>query len=214
LRFLAAFLRIFFKLLYHTLAWTYDWVAAIVSLGMWKTWVMIVIPYLSGPCVLELGHGPGHLQATLLKSGKKVFGLDESRQMGRMARKRLLHQGLSPSLVRGHAQEIPFPDNTFDHIVATFPSEYIADPRTLAEIYRVLTPGGEAVVLPIAWITGRRWYERAAAWLFRITGQVPAWDERLFTPEPVRRIGFQTRVERIALNSSTLLIALAQKPRF
>ena len=62
-RFLLFILRTFFKLLYHQFSWTYDWVASIVSLGEWQNWVSSVLPYIIGPNVLEIGFGPGHLQA-------------------------------------------------------------------------------------------------------------------------------------------------------
>ena len=53
-----------FHLLYHQFAWTYDFVAAFVSLGRWQDWVDAVVPFMSGR-VLEIGFGPGHLQELL-----------------------------------------------------------------------------------------------------------------------------------------------------
>ena len=84
-RYLAASLNTFFHLLYHQFAWTYDWVAAIVSLGRWKDWISATLPYLDGPLVLEIGHGPGHLQVALQAKGIQAVGLDASAQMGRQA---------------------------------------------------------------------------------------------------------------------------------
>ncbi len=208
---LSRFLRLFFGLLYHSFAWSYDLVAALVSVGQWKTWVTTTLPYLSGPRVLELGHGPGHLQARLLADVRQAFGLDESRQMGFQAYRRLKRKGLTPALTRGLAQALPFPAGTFQQVVATFPSEYISEAETLAEIYRVLAPGGEAVLLLLAWITEKRWYGRLAAWLFRVTGQAPPqWDDRFL--EPLQRIGFQARAEQIQLASSRLLVLHLIKP--
>jgi ubiquinone/menaquinone biosynthesis C-methylase UbiE len=208
---LSTLLRIFFRLLYHSFAWSYDFVATVVSLGQWRSWVMSVFPYLPGPQVLELGHGPGHLQVRLLEENRYVFGLDESCQMGRQARKRLLRRGLTPELTRGLAQALPYPVNTFHQVVATFPSEYIFDPLTLREIYRVLRPGGEAILLLLAWITDKHWYGRLAAWLFRVTGQAPLkWEDRYL--EPLQQMGFQSYAEQITLSSSTLLVVHLKKP--
>src|SRR6266545_6817971 len=63
------FMRLFFRLLYHPFAWSYDLVAATVSLGRWKGWVKTATGLLTGPRVLELGFGPGHMQTYLVESG-------------------------------------------------------------------------------------------------------------------------------------------------
>lgn len=209
LRLLAPFMRLFFHLLYHQFAWTYDLVAATVSLGMWNDWVRAILPYLHSTRVLELGFGPGHLQAAMHRQGMHPTGLDRSPQMTRQARRRLRKQGYTPDLINGAAQCMPFPDASFDHVIATFPSEYIADPRTLAEIQRVLVPGGHADILLFAWITGKKPLERLANWLFRFTGESPDWADQAL--QPVQDAGFQAHTERIVLKSSTLLLIRAQK---
>jgi ubiquinone/menaquinone biosynthesis C-methylase UbiE len=210
LRLLSAFLRIFFKLLYHQLAWTYDWVAAVVSVGMWKDWVLVALPYLNGPHVLELGHGPGHLQAALHRARIFTVGLDESRQMGGLAFKRIKRTGKIPVLVNGYAHQLPFPDHSFHQVAATFPSEYIYDLAALHEINRVLIPGGSLIILPLAWITGKRLQERLAAWLFHFTGQAPEWDDRII--DPFLKVGFIVDIEQQVRPSSVVLVIRAGKP--
>jgi ubiquinone/menaquinone biosynthesis C-methylase UbiE len=207
-RFIELGLRVFFYLLYHQFAWAYDLVAAVVSLGMWRNWVSSVIPYLDGTRILELGHGPGHLQAALAAE-RQVYGLDASPQMGRLAHRNLARRQIQPQLMRGVSQNLPFPAQTFDNVVATFPTEYIIQAATLAEIRRILTPGGKVVVLPLAWITGQRWIERLAAWVFKITGEAPQWDDRWL--EPLCAAGFTPRLEWVTLGSSKLLIIIAAK---
>jgi len=153
---LTRFMRAFFYLLYQPLAWSYDLVTTIVSWGRWQKWVECVLPYLDGPTVLELGHGPGHLQVALHQKGIVILGLDLSRQMGRQAYQRLADNQFASRLVRGYAQSLPFAEMNFYQVVATFPTEYIYAEKTLAEVYRTLKPGGTLVVLPVAWITGKR----------------------------------------------------------
>ncbi len=143
--------------------------------------------------ILEIGHGPGHLQVALHQKGIHTFGIDVSRQMGQQARKRLLKQGLTPTLVRGYAQQLPFPEKIFDQIVATFPTEYIHSGETLRELYRILKPGGTLLVLPAAWITGKRLVDRGFAALFRVTGQSADWNTEWLTP--FIKAGFQPEVE-------------------
>jgi len=210
-RILIALMRKFFRLLYHQFAWGYDMVSRIVSAGRWQTWVLSVLPDVTGPVVLEIGHGPGHLLVGMRKSGLGVVGLDESWQMSGLAFSRLVGFGGCCLLVNGYAQFLPFRSHSFNTIVSTFPSEYILDPRSLSEAFRVLAPGGTMVILPIAWITGKSWYDHLAAWIFRFTGQTGDW-EKLYTQYLISS-GFSVRVEYRESASSRLLIVHASKPK-
>ena len=204
-------LSIFFDLLYHSFAWTYDLVAAVVSLGRWQEWVLQARPYLNGR-VLEIGFGPGHLQVALNEAGMETFGLDESRQMARQAHRRLRRGKYPLRLINGYAHSLPFPGASFDCVAATFPSEYIFEAQTLGEIRRVLRPGGKLVMIPSAWITGQRWLERLAAELFRVTGQAGALE--LVLPGMKRRIaesGFAVRHELVEARGSRVLVVVGEK---
>lgn len=168
---LMRFLGWFFKHLYTTWARLYDAVAWSVSLGAWNNWVLSLLPNLTSELILELGHGPGHLQTALRtqNTAALVVGFDASQQMGRLAKQRLQKFGFAPALVCGYAQKLPFSSACFAQIVATFPSEYIAHPHTLSEIQRVLLPGGELLLL-LAAIPGNPLLRA----LFYVTGQAPA----------------------------------------
>ena len=205
-------LRTLYALLYHQFAWSYDFVAALVSLGRWNAWVQTALPHLEGR-VLELGFGPGHLQSRMFERGLQSFGVDESRQMTQQARRRLRKLGFSPNLTRGHAQYLSFPIASFNSVVATFPAEYIFEPQAINEIRRVLIPGGRLVVLPMAWIIGSKPLERLAAGLFRVTGEavaleriIPAVEGRLAAG------GFQVRHETVEFPGSKVLVVVAEKP--
>lgn len=224
-------LRFFFRLLYHQFAFTYDLVAATVSFNRWKDWVMSVIPFLAGNRILEIGHGPGHLQRALLSRNLVAVGIDESRQMGRLAKRNLTRGTLSQSqrsqttapsqfaytqtdLTQGLAQQLPFSNETFDTVLATFPAEYIFDSQTLAEARRVLVPGGRFVILPGALITGRGMLDRLLAWVFRITGETPPNLSEIVherSKEPLIKAGFQVSTHEIAIKSSLVFIVLATK---
>ncbi|MGC8856097.1 MAG: class I SAM-dependent methyltransferase [Anaerolineae bacterium] len=176
-------LRVFFYHLYHTFAWAYDVVAALVSLGQWNEWIEDVRPFLSGSRLLELGHGPGHLQRSLRDLGWAAVGIDESAPMGRLARRRLLAAGKEPAMVRALAQALPFPSAAFDTVVATFPTEYILDERTARESLRVLKPDGRLVILLNVFFAGHSMSHRFLRRLYRFTRQTaptPSVDE--FTP--------------------------------
>lgn len=204
-------LRFFFHHLYHTFAWAYDTVAAVVSLGQWKDWIEEVRPYLSGSPLLELGHGPGHLQRSLRDLGRVAVGIDESAAMGRLARRRLRTAKHPPLLVRGLAQALPFPPATFDTVVATFPAEYILDGRTAAETLRVLKTGGRLVVLMNVQFVGHSLPYRLLRTLYHFAYRPSptAADEleplrRLFTAAGYRQVEIHTRAHGATL--LTLLV--------
>ena len=88
--------------------------------------------------------------------------------MGSIAARRLRHAGYQPRLACGIAQALPFADATFDTVVATFPAEYILDPRSHAEIRRVLAPHGRLIVIPWAQLNPGI-YARLAALAYRLT---------------------------------------------
>lgn len=206
-----------FYLLYNHFAWTYDWVADVVSIGRWRTWIYCSIPYLESSKILELGHGPGHLQIAVAKKEISIFGIDASQNMVKLASARLQRNRFPSNLVLGKSQYLPYPDQSFKIIVATFPSEYINDHKTLTEVWRVLDNSGELIVLAGAWITGRSWLDRGAAFLFRVTGQAPIIDDdnisdqNFFQLNEVEGIGFRSSTEIIDLETSKIILIRAKK---
>jgi ubiquinone/menaquinone biosynthesis C-methylase UbiE len=165
----ARFVRWAFDRFYHEFAWTYDAIAVAVSGGRWVTWGRAALPYLSGQ-VLELGCGTGNLQRALARHAGAI-GLDASTQMLGRARQRLVGDSQPIRLVHALAQALPFPTASFDSLVATFPSEYIADQATLAEAWRVLRPGGRFVIVLAAAFAHDRLYERLVSLAYRLTLQ-------------------------------------------
>jgi SAM-dependent methyltransferase len=119
------------------------------------------------------------------------------------------------SLTRGIAQNLPFPSEFFDTVVATFPAEYIFDPKTLMEAQRVLKNNGRFVILPGATILGRGILDRAMALLFRITGQTPPNVSEILrerSKEPFGKAGFQVEAHELNIRSSLVFILVATKP--
>jgi ubiquinone/menaquinone biosynthesis C-methylase UbiE len=201
------------ELLYHQLAWSYDLVATLVSAGHWKDWVLSILPDLTGDRILELGHGPGHLQSALLKQGITAVGLDKSPQMSKRAYRRI--QKLDPSLVQGDAFHLPFAKETFDRVVATFPTNYITARETLTEIFRVLQPGGGMIVVPGARLAAPRGVaERFAAGIFRLFGLSQDWTilAHNWFVVPIQKAGFEVIVERRPFKSSEIFVITGKKP--
>ena len=212
-------MRFFFYHFYHSLAWSYDFVAAIVSIGRWQAWGRAALPYLSaersrhGKRILEIGFGPGHLQVELKRKGFQAFGVDESPQMIRQAKGNLARNRLPVNLSRGYAQFLPFAPGSFDSVVSTFPSEYISDAETLAEAWRVLKPDGRLVIIPLAWTVGKTLLDRFSDWLFTVTGQRGSLTENLSASLVTRlgQAGFSVEAHEAELAGSVVLVIVAEK---
>jgi ubiquinone/menaquinone biosynthesis C-methylase UbiE len=202
-------LRFGFRLLYNEFAWTYDFVAWCVSLGKWQAWGRTSIKYLRGALVLELAHGPGHLLVALKQAGYQPIGIDLSPYMSRQASRRLRRAGVPVPLVRCRAQALPFRSGSFDDALATFPTDYIADPLTLGEVARVTDTDGRLVIVAAAQLTGRQASARLIEWLYRLTGQrepLPRGDESVFGQS-----GWVMRIEYEEVGSSSVLLTIGEK---
>ncbi len=106
---------------------------------------------LNGARVLEVGCGPGHLSTRLARQhGLDVTGLDLDPAMIERARRnaeRVDGDERRPAFVVGDVASLPFPDGSFDLVVSTLSMHHWADPGAgLAEIGRVMRPGGRALV--------------------------------------------------------------------
>jgi SAM-dependent methyltransferase len=112
--------------------------------------VAAVAPH--GTRVLEVGCGPGHLSIRLARRhGLEVTGLDLDPAMIARARANADRGGNGgerrPSFLVGDVASLAFPDRSFDLVVSTMSMHHWADPAAgLAEIGRVLRPGGRALV--------------------------------------------------------------------
>ncbi|MDJ0857634.1 MAG: methyltransferase domain-containing protein [Dinoroseobacter sp.] len=96
-----------------------------------------------GSRVLDLCCGHGNISEALLKDGHAVTGLDFSDTMLMLARARIP----GGDFQKGDAQNLPFEDNSFDAVICGFGLMHVPDqPAALAEIARVLHPGGEFVM--------------------------------------------------------------------
>ena|SRR5579885_274737 len=137
-----------FEALYRN-RYLYRFASTVPFAGQWRVWQRLVLMRIRGMDVLELGCGLGDLLADMLKAGYRCQAVEHSPQMVAAARDTLRNrkQGQPSLVIQGSAQRLPFSNESFDTVVSTFPSEYIYDPDTIAEVARVLRPGGRVIVI-------------------------------------------------------------------
>lgn len=203
-------LRFGFRLLYNELAFTYDGVSWLVSLGEWRAWQRSALRHLNaapGACILEVAHGTANLQLDLRAAGYDAVGYDLSRTMGRIARRKLRRAHITPKLVRGYAQQLPFPDGRFPAVVSTFPTDFIIDPLTIQEAYRVLQPGGRFVFVPNGAFTGRGVAKESLEAVYRATGQRGAWPEDVLARFEAAGFTLSQAIEPCRISAAYVMIA-------
>lgn len=200
-----------FRLLYNEMAFTYDLVSQIVSLGQWRCWQRCSLNYLLKPekgTILEIAHGTGNLQLDLYRKGYKSIAFDLSPYMGRIAKAKLQRHNIEGTFVRGDAQKLPFPDHHFAAVVCTFPTSFIIMPETLAEMHRILKPDGKLVIVPGAMFTGSGIMQSILEWLYRITGQRN--NESLIAIAPLfESAGFTVEIMNEHCKNSRVMVVVA-----
>lgn len=206
-----------FHLLYYQFAWSYELVAWLVSFGQWSAWRRLALPFMQPGPTLELAFGPGVFFIDLVEAGYKPVGIDLSPYMARQAGRRLRRQKIERTLSRAKTQALPFPAEQFANVVATFPTDYILEPQTLAEIHRVLrsassahnNDGGRLIIVAEGQLRGPWPIRPFIDWLYRITDQ-----RRLPPEEPLRLLAdhkFEARWEFPGAEGAQARLLLAKK---
>ena len=174
------------ELLYHSFAWLYDLVAWLVSFGNWAQWRRDALDYLQPGSILEVGFGTGELLIAMAEMGLDVVGLEFSPQMQRVTRRKLRLRNLSIPCVRGRSEALPLPDDSFDNLVVTFPSNYIDRTETLMAFFRVLQGQGRLIVAGLTVRFTSRWKNVLTGWFLND----PTERVITFLVERAKEIGF------------------------
>ena len=142
------------RAMFGAIAWRYDTLNRVLSLGTDRAWrrrtcdLLAIAP---GELAADLCCGTGDLSMEMASRGARVVGVDFSPEMLRLA----ATKGLG-GLAEADCLRLPFPDGVFDVVTVAFGVRNLADLRAgLAEILRVLRPGGRAGILEFASPGGR-----------------------------------------------------------
>lgn len=141
--------------IFDDIAGQYDRINGLLSFGIHSRWRQRLASQLpAGDAIeaLDLATGTGDVAFTLLEQPrvKHVTGLDLSKGMLALASKKATEKNLAPrtTFLHGDACALPFAENAFDAVTMSFGIRNVPDvPRCLAEMRRVLRPGGKALIL-------------------------------------------------------------------
>ena len=139
---------------FDSVAPRYDLMNDLMSMGLhraWKAYTVLVADVRPGHRVLDIAGGTGDLaQAFAAKAGADglVVHTDINASMLRVGRDRLLDAGLVLPTVVCDAEKLPFEPETFDRVSVGFGLRNMTHKeQALAEMHRVLRPGGKLLVL-------------------------------------------------------------------
>jgi arsenite methyltransferase len=145
-----------------------------------------------GDRVLDAGCGPGFYTAEILERvgpEGSVVGVDASEPMLALSAKRCEGHA-NVAFQHGDVTALPVADADFDRALSVQVLEYVADiPAALAELRRVLRPGGRLLLWDVDWATVS-WHSEDPARMQRF---LAAWDEHLADPSLPRTLSAQLR---------------------
>ena len=140
--------------MFDTISTNYDGLNRVISFGIdvkWRKKVVKMVSATNPESVLDIATGTGDLAISLAKTGaKRIVGLDLSEGMLAVGRKKIKEEGLTEKIemTQGDSEALPFENDTFDAITVAFGVRNFENlEKGLAEIKRVLKPGGIFVIL-------------------------------------------------------------------
>src|SRR3978361_245726 len=141
--------------MFNNISKTYDFLNHFMSLGIDIIWRKIAInelKKLNPQLILDVATGTGDFafEALSILKPKKIIGVDISQGMLDIAKQKIAKRNLSDKfeVKLGDSEKLPFDANEFDAVTVAYGVRNFENLETgLADIYRVLKPGGKAVVL-------------------------------------------------------------------
>jgi ubiquinone/menaquinone biosynthesis methyltransferase len=183
--------------MFDRIAGRYDLMNSVMSAGLhhrWRSRAVDLSAVEPGDRALDVCCGTGDLALELKRrvgDAGSVVGVDFSAPMLELAREKSARAGLAVEYVRGNALELPFEDSSFDAAAVGFGVRNVVDlPGAIAELERVVRPGGHVVILeitpvrpPLSWFYAV-WFDRIVPLLGTIAGDRDAY---CYLPDSVRR---------------------------
>jgi demethylmenaquinone methyltransferase / 2-methoxy-6-polyprenyl-1,4-benzoquinol methylase len=142
------------KSLFNRIAPHYDFLNHFLSFGFdirWRRKAVRLLREYEPRTILDIATGTADLAlAACAPPAEKIFGVDLSPGMLELARKKIKRSGLERSIIleEGSAEQLRFPDDSFDAVMVAFGIRNFSDlHKGLQEMFRVLRPGGAVMIL-------------------------------------------------------------------
>jgi len=166
--------------------------------------VMEALAPRSGERIIDIGSGPGLMAAELadaVSERGKVSGVDSSQDMITLSSARLANRPWLDFRV-ADATTLPYPDRSFDAAVCVQVLEYVKNVEdALSELYRVLRPGGRAVIVDTDW-DSIVWHASDTNLMGRV---LKAWGEHLHDPHLPRTLSRKLKVAGFVLRQRSVI---------
>ena len=140
--------------MFDTISGNYDGLNRVISFGIdvkWRKKVLKIVSDSNPKTILDIATGTGDLAILMANTkAEKIVGLDISAGMLEVGRKKIEQRNLSHKIemILADSENMPFEDNAFDAITVAFGvRNFETLEKGLAEILRVLKPGGVFVIL-------------------------------------------------------------------
>ena len=177
--------------MFDSIARRYDFLNHFLSFGIDRRWrrkaVKKIFKRFVKPAILDVATGTADMAIEAARYGpRKISGIDISRKMLEIGRKKVSERDLGNiiELLECDSENICFPDSSFDAAMVAFGVRNFSDPlKGLAEMRRVLVPGGMAVVLEFSRPRGfifKHLYNIYFALLLPYTGGLISKDRRAY----------------------------------
>ncbi len=200
--------------MFNNIAGRYDFLNHFLSLGIDRYWrkqvVKVLKPY-KPEAILDVAAGTGDLSVQLCSlNPRKITGIDISEKMLEAGRKKINKKKLNNiiELISGDAENIPFPDNTFDATVAAFGVRNFENTeKGLKEMNRVIKNNGKIVILEFSG-AGTFPFNHLYNFYFRrilpLIGKIISGDKSAYSylPDSVRRFPERDGFLRLLENCS------------
>ena len=177
--------------MFDNIANRYDFLNSLLSLGIHKGWRKKCVNILKSKqpkVILDVATGTGDFAIECSKlNPTKVIGVDISEGMMSFGREKLKKLKLDSliTLENGNAETLSFDDNTFDAIVVGFGVRNFQNlEKGLANLHRILKPGGQLVILEFSYPTN--WFIKTVynfyfSYITPLIGKIFSNDNRAYT---------------------------------